>query len=162
MDESSPTPLLLLDYLLDEIRATSGLLRVADLSRAAHRPWWRSVAFGLIRTPTEVSADLGLLYVGQNIDRARDHWREALAHCDQLDQLHPRNDGLADLHRQLAEAGMRGVLSKLQHEAIPAPVRQMAVHLTGVVDTIRECDRLVVAARSRLLLERMPGEPRSG
>ena len=158
-EPAAPTSLSLIDYLLDEIRATSSLLRVADLARGARRPWWRSFVFGLIRTPTEVSADLGLLYVGQNIDRARDHWREALAHCEQLKALLPESDVIRRLDQQLSEAGLHRVIAQLQHDAIPSPVKQMAVHLATVVDSIRECDRLVVEARSRLLLERMRGEP---
>jgi hypothetical protein len=160
-EESAPNPVLLLDYLLDEIRATSGLLRATDLSRAARRTSWRSVALGLIRTPTEVSADLGLLYVRQNIDRARDHWREVLTHRDQLTAFLAESAVLADLSRQLAEAGILEVLPRLQQDAVPSPVREMAAHLTRVLATIRECDRLVVEARNRLMLERSPGGPRS-
>ena len=160
MDEApAPTALSLLDYLLDEIRETSGLLRVADLARAGQRPWWRTFTFGLIRSPTEVTADLGLLYLGQNIDRARDHWREALSLCAQLEPMLPTSEVLSRLHPQLVEAGIRDVLPQLQHDAIPSPVKEMSVHLAGVVDKIRECDRLVVTARSRLLLERMRNDP---
>ena len=160
MDEApTPSALSLLDYLLDEIRETSALLRIADLARSGQRPWWRSFTFGLIRSPTEVSADLGLLYIGQNIDRARDHWREALSLCEQLDRVLPTSDVLARLAPQLTGAGLGEVLPQLQHDALPSPVKEMAAHLAGVVDKIRECDRLVVAARSRLMLERMRDEP---
>jgi hypothetical protein len=160
MDETpARSALSLVDYLLDEIRETSGLLRVADLARSGERPWWRTFTFGLVRSPTEVSADLGLLYIGQNIDRARDHWREALSLCEQLDRVLPASEVLSRLYPQLTEAGLHDVLPQLQHDAIPSPVKEMNVHLAGVVDKIRECDRLVVTARSRLLLERMRNEP---
>ncbi|HEX2784904.1 MAG TPA: hypothetical protein VHN36_15075 [Ilumatobacteraceae bacterium] len=158
-DASAPSAFTLLDYLLDEIRETSGLLRVADLARAGKRPWWRTFTFGLIRSPTEVSADLGLLYVGQNVDRARDHWREALSLCEQLALVATSSDVLTRLDQQLEEAGLLEVLAHLQHDAIPSPVKEMTAHLADVVDKIRECDRLVVAARSRLMLERMRDEP---
>jgi hypothetical protein len=158
-EESAPSAFTLLDYLLDEIRETSGLLRVADLARAGQRPWWRTFTLGLIRTPTEVTADLGLLYVGQNIDRARDRWREALSICNQLAMAAPSSEVLMRLDKQLAEAGLHEVLAQLQHDAMPSPVKEMNVHLAGVVDKIRECGRLVVAARSRLMLERMRDEP---
>jgi hypothetical protein len=157
MDEPSAA-FSLLDYLLDEIRETTGLLRVADLARAGPRPWWRTFTFGLVRSPTEVSADLGLLYLGQNIDRARDHWREALSLRGQLALLAPSSDVVTRLDQQLEEAGLLKVLAQLQHDAIPSPVKEMTVHLAGVVDKIRECDRLVVAARGRLLLERIHDE----
>lgn len=158
-DASAPSALSMLDYLLDEIRETSGLLRVADLARSGKRPWWRTFTFGLIRSPTEVSADLGLLYIGQNIDRARDHWREALSLCAQLEPMLPTSEVLARLHPMLTEAGLHQVLPRLQHDAIPSPVKEMTAHLADVVDKIRECDRLVVTARSRLMLERMRDEP---
>jgi hypothetical protein len=154
----APTALSLLDYLLDEVRATAGLLRVADLARKVRRPWWRNVAFGLARTPTEVSADLGVQYLGQNIDRARDHWRGALVHCDELRETFPTNGIVVALVEKLENAGSGDVLSKLQHDVIPGPIADAAVQLSAVVDTIRECDRLVVAARNRLMLQRMRDE----
>lgn len=163
MDEPSappaPSALTVLDYLLDEIRQTSGLLRVADTARTSRRPWWKTFVFGLIRAPTEVSADMNLLYVGQNIDRSRDHWRQALAHRADLQRIEPRSDVITRLDADLTEARMDEVLPRLRHEAIPSPVKAMTAHLAGVVDTIRDCDRLVLAARSRLLLERMRAEP---
>ena len=151
----APTALTLLDYLLDEIRATAGLLRVADLARKVRRPWWRLVAFWIVSTPTEVSTGLGLQYLGQNIDRARDHWRAALVHCDELRHSFQTDDIVIGLVEKLQNAGSGDVLSKLQHDVIPGPLADAAVHLAAVVDTIRECDRLVVAARNRVMLQRM-------
>lgn len=159
MAEPQPSALTVVDFLLDEIRQTSGLLRVADTAQSAQRPWWRTFTFGLVRTPGEVTADMGMLYVGQNIDRSRDHWRQALAHRAELRRLDRGNDVIVRLDADLTGAGMDDVLAQLQHDAIPSPVKQMAAHLTGVVGTIRDCDRVVLAARSRLLLERMRSDP---
>lgn len=157
---AEPRPAItVVDYLIDEIRQTSGLLRVADAARAAKRPWWRTFALNTVRTPTEVSSDLDMLYVGQNIDRARDHWREVLAHRAELRRLTPPSEVIARLDADLGEAGIDDVLPRLQHDAIPVPVKAMTLHLATVVDTIRECDRLAVAARSRLLLEQMRANP---
>jgi len=147
--------LTILDYLLDEIRTTGGLLRVADLAKKGRRPWWRSVSFGLTRTPTEVSADLGIQYIGQNIDRAREHWRKALVHCDELSEMFPTNDIVVGLVVGLKDAGTGSVVPMLQHDVIPGPMSELAKHLASVVDTIRECDRLVVAARNRAILQRL-------
>jgi hypothetical protein len=150
----APTALTTLDYLLDEIRATSALLRVADLARSDHRPWWRNLFFGLVRTPTEVSADLGVQYLGENIDRARDHWREAMSLGDELHRTFPTNEVVVRLGEDLDHAGFREVIPLLQHDAIPHRVAQAAVHLADVVDKIRECDRLVADTRKQLMLQR--------
>mgnify|MGYP001793232722 CR=1 FL=1 len=130
-------------------------LRIADLARSSRRPWWRNLAFGLVRTPTEVRADLGVQYLGHNIHRARDHWRQALAHRDELHRLVATNDVINRLGEELHGAFMDEVLPELQHDAIPYPIAQAATHLARVVEWIRECDRLVVSARNRLMLQRM-------
>jgi hypothetical protein len=160
-EASDPTTATTMDYLLDEIRATSALLRVADLARTAPRPWWRNLFFGLVRTPTEVSADLGVQYLGENIDRARDHWREAISLAGELHRTFPTNEMVVALGEALDRAGLNEVIPLLQHDAIPRRVADAAVHLAAVVDKIRECDRLVAEARQRLLLQRAR-EPGSG
>ena len=60
----------------------------------------------------------------------------------------------ADLHR----VGMDDVLPGLQQSAIPYSTADAAAHLAGVVDTIRECDRLALHARSKLMLQRIRDE----
>ena len=65
---------------------------------------------------------------------------------------------VAALVDDLQRAGIDDVLPKLQHVAIPYSTAEAAAHLTGVVDTIRECDRLVLGARSKLMLQRMRDE----
>jgi hypothetical protein len=140
---------------LDEMRETVTLLPVAEAGRSLHRPWWRNVFFGFARSKSEVAAGLAVQYLGDNIDRARGHWREALSLLDQLQRAHSDNDLVVILGQELADAGLDDVLPKLQHSAIPHPIAKTAVHLAGVVATIRNCDHLIVSARSKLAVQRM-------
>ena len=65
---------------------------------------------------------------------------------------------VAALADDLRGAGMDDVLPGLQQSAIPYSTAEAAAHLAGVVATIRECDRLVLDARSKLMLRRMRDE----
>ncbi|HEY7625656.1 MAG TPA: hypothetical protein VH761_01260 [Ilumatobacteraceae bacterium] len=141
-------------YLLDELRDTSNLLLIADLDRETRRPWWRNAFLFVFRTKSEVTAGLALQYLGENIDRARDHWREAMRHRQQLAE----STGDAWVARLLADldaAGFDQVLPKLAHDAIPQMTKDAANHVGSVVSIIRECDAIVVRARSQLLLQTM-------
>jgi hypothetical protein len=156
MSDTQPAgALTLLTYALDEMRETTTLLPVAEVSRSFHRPWWRNVFFGFARSNAEVTAGLAVQYLGENIDRARDHWREALTLLSDLQRNHGDNEVVVRLGQQLQAAGIDGVLAKLQHSAIPHPVAKTAAHLEEVVATIRECDQLALDARNKLTLQRM-------
>jgi hypothetical protein len=157
-DSLSPDALTLLTYALDEMRETATLLPVAEVSRSFHRPWWRNVFFGFARSNAEVTAGLAVQYLGENIDRARDHWREALSMLGDLQRNHGNNEVVVRLGQELQTVGIEGVLAKLQHDAIPHSVAKTAVHLESVVTTIRECDRLALEARNKLTLQRMRNE----
>jgi hypothetical protein len=157
-DSPSPDALTLLTYALDEMRETTTLLPVAAVSRSIRRPWWRNVFFGFARSNAEVAAGLSVQYLGENIDRARDHWREALSLLNDLQRSHGHNEVVARLGQQLQAAGIDGIRAKLQHDAIPHPVAKTALHLDAVVTTIRECDRLALEARNKLTLQRMRNE----
>ena len=51
MSDAQPAgALTLLTYALDEMRETTTLLPVAEVSRSLHRPWWRNVFFGFARS----------------------------------------------------------------------------------------------------------------
>ena len=156
MTEETPSDALtMLVYALDEMRETTTLLPVAEVSRSQHRPWWRNLFFGFARSKAEVSAGLAVQYLGENIDRARAHWREALSLLGDLQRTHPTNEVVVALLADMRAVGLDDVLGQLQHDAIPQPIAKTAVHLAGVVETIRNCQRLAVAARSKLLLQRM-------
>ena len=152
MGDAPPSATTLLTYALDEIRETTTLLRVADLGRETRRPWWRNVFFGVVRTQGEVRAGQAVQYLGENIDRARDHWREALAHLQDLERSHVSNELVVGLGEELRRAGLLDVLAGLRHDAVPRPMAEAAAHLSGVVDKLRECDRIVVKTRSQMML----------
>jgi hypothetical protein len=142
-------------YALDEMRETTSLLPVADLSRSTNRPWWRKVFFAFARSKAEVTAGFAVQYLDENLQRARAHWREALSLLGQLQQAHDDNEVVVILGHELQHAGLDGVLPRLQHSAIPTPIARTAAHLIGVVETIRDCDRVALAARNKLALQRM-------
>jgi hypothetical protein len=148
----------ILVYALDEMRETTSLLPDKDLSRATTRPWWRNVFFGMIRSKAEVNAGLSVQYLGENIDRARGHWREALSLIHELQHAHHDNAEVSLLVEDLQIAGLYDVLPQLQHDAIPHPLAKTAAHLSAVVATIRHCDDIALKARSQLLLQRMRNE----
>jgi hypothetical protein len=148
----------LLVYALDEMRETTSLLPDKDLSRATTRPWWRNVFLGTIRSKAEVSAGLSVQYLGENIDRARGHWREALSLIHELQHAHHDNEEVSLLVADLQIAGLYDILPQLQHDAIPHPLAKTAAHLSTVVATIRQCDDIALKARSKLLLQRMRNE----
>ena len=155
-EEPSPSDALtMLVYALDEMRETTALLPVAEVSRGQNRPWWRNLFFGFARSRAEVSAGLAVQYLGENIDRARTHWRDALTLLADLQRTHATNEVVVTLIDDLRGAGLDTVLPRLQHDVIPNPIAKTAVHLTAVVETIRNCQRLAVAARSTMLLQRM-------
>lgn len=157
-DDADSSALRLLILALDEMRETISLLPVAEAGRSLHRPWWRNVFFGFARSKAEVGAGLAVQYLGENIDRARSHWREALSSLNELQRLHGDNEMVARLGEQLRASGLDEVLARLQHDAIPSPITKTALHLEAVVATIRECDRVTLDARSKLLLQRMRNE----
>jgi hypothetical protein len=157
-DAPSSDALTLLSYALDEMRETTNLLPVAAVSRSLHRPWWRNVFFGFARSKAEVSAGLSVQYLGENIDRARDHWRASLSALGDLQRAYAENEIVVLLGAELRAAGVDEILPRLQHDAIPQPIGKTAVHLESVVRMIRDCDRLVLDTRNKLTLQRMRNE----
>jgi hypothetical protein len=156
MSDAPPSDALtMLVYALDEMRETTTLLPVAEVSRGQNRSWWRNLFYGFARSKAEVSAGLAVQYLGENIDRARAHWREALTLFADLQRTHADNEVVVTLIDDLRGAGLDTVLPRLQHDAIPHPIAKTAAHLTAVLATIRDCQRLATAARSKLLLQRV-------
>jgi hypothetical protein len=145
----------LMVYAVDEMRETTNLLRIADLGRSRELPWWRNAWSWFARSGTELDAGFAVQYLAENVDRARQHWREALSLIGELQRAHPEMAVVIGLVDDLCRVGMGDVLPKLQHAAIPYSNADAAAHLSGVVDVIRECDRLVLGARNQLMLQRM-------
>ncbi len=158
-DPASSDPLSMLAHVLDEMRETTALLPVMDLARSTTRPWWRTIVFGFARSQAAVTAGLTVQYLGENIDRARDHWREAMSLTDELRRAHHDNDTVSLLVEDLQMAGWYDVLPQLQHDAIPRPIKETETHLSRVVAIIRDCDHIILTTRSRLALQRMREDP---
>jgi hypothetical protein len=156
MSDAAPSDAMtMVVYALDEMRETTTLLPVAEVSREQNRPWWRNLFWGFARSRAEITAGLAVQYLGENIDRARAHWREALTLFADLQRRHATNEVVVTLIDDLRGAGLDTVLPRLQHDAIPHPIAKTGVHLAEVVDTIRNCQRLAVSARSKLLLQQV-------
>ena len=159
MSDAGPSdPVTMLVYALDEMRETTSLLPVAEAGRSLHRSRWHNVLFGFARSKAEVSAGLSVQYLAENVDRARDHWREALASLSELQRVHGASEIVAGLAGQLEAVGVNEVLWRLQHDGIPRPMAKTAVHLEAVVATIRDCERIALDARNKLTLQRMRNE----
>ena len=145
----------LMVHAVDEMRETTNLLRIADLGRSRELPWWRKAWSWFARSGTELDAGFAVQYLAENIDRARQHWREAVSLIGELQRAHPDTAVVSELVDDLHRVGMDDILPELQHAAIPYSNAAAAAHLAGVVDVIRECDRLVLDARNQLTLQRM-------
>jgi len=152
-----PDALTLVVMAIDEMHQTTALLPVAEASRSLNRSWWRNIGMLFARSVSgaEVGADNSLQYLAENVDRAQQHWREALSSLSELQRLHTDNEVVASLVEQLPNAGLNEVLPQLDVEAIPRGTAKAAVHLAAVVDIIHRCEHLAAGARNKLNLQRM-------
>lgn len=155
MGAGTPDALTLLVTAIDEMRETTSLLPVTEASRSLNRSRKHNFAMLLARSfrSSEVNAGNSLQYLADNVERAREHWREALSAHDDLQRLHGDNVIVAALVEQLSGAGLESVLPRLDLGAIPRPTNKAAVHLAAVVDTIHNCEHLAATARSKLNLQ---------
>ncbi|HEX3089305.1 MAG TPA: hypothetical protein VHQ23_11660 [Ilumatobacteraceae bacterium] len=150
-----PDALALLVTAVDEMRETTSLIPVAEASRSLNRSRRSNFAMLFARSRSEINAGNAMQYLGDNIERARAHWREALSALADLQRLHGGNDVIAELGAQLPIAGLDSVLPRLELEAIPRPTNKAAIHLAAVVETIHDCEHLAATARTKLNLQRM-------
>jgi len=141
--------------VLDEMRETKELLPAAELSRTSQRHGWRKIVYGFARSRREISAGFAMQYLTENTGRARDHWNEALSTLGDIERADAEHDVITGLMTDLRSAGLDSVLPRLRSDAIPYTTADAATHLSGVVATIRDCEQLVAAARSRLVLQRL-------
>jgi hypothetical protein len=157
MGPAFPDALALLADVVDEMRETTRLLPVAEASRSSDRSLGRNIGMLFARSfsGAEVNADNAVQYLADNAERAREHWRVALASLDDLQRLHGDNLIVAELATQLPPAGVDDVLPRLEIEAIPRGTKKAAAYLAAVVDTIHDCEHLASTARTKLNLQRM-------
>jgi hypothetical protein len=161
---TAPSPLVLLTLLADEMHETISLLRVVDAA-TANRSRWRRATGGLLRTGQDVVAGMAMQYLGDNVDRARDHWIEVLRMAGEVRRRAAHDEDLRHLGEQLDARGVDGVLAKLHLPNIPGPTRKAVPYLRGVTDQIRDCLHPVQEAARRLTLQRIRSEspdPASG
>ena len=155
------TASVLLTLAADEMRETRELLRIIDVA-TAKRPWWRTLVLFAVSDQQQVVGGMAFQYLADNIERATEHWSEALAHLDQLVAAAPE---LAHLRADLRAAGLDTVLPRLHPDAVPIPLKPAATHLVAVGDTIRDCVQVLVAVKQGFVLgqlrategERSPG-----
>jgi hypothetical protein len=152
---ASPDALELLVTAVDEMRETTSLIPVAEASRSLNRSRRSNFAMLFARSRSEINAGNAMQYLGDNIERARAHWREALSALADLQRLHNDNEAIAELGARLPAAGVDSVLPRLELEAIPRPTKSAAIHLAAVVETIHDCEHLAATARTKLNLQRM-------
>lgn len=148
-----------LTLVLDETREARELVLIchAGLTRRP-RPWWRRVD-SLIGTQDAFLANLAGQYLGENLFRAREHWRAAAA---QLGELFAGDDlpgSVVALQPSLVAAGADRIAHDLDDDIVPRQRKDAAAHLSAVIGHMSDCDRLIGEARSRLLLERMRERP---
>jgi hypothetical protein len=168
-DDSDPTvvsPVLLLTRALDETDQASDLVRLCHngLTHRRHgssrRKSWLPLALGGNRTADHVSAGLAVQYFGENLDRARDRWRQGVEHYEQLFAYHGHREPVSQLHNELTLAGLFTVLDDLQQQAVPAGRKPSATHLVGVLRRIRACNAAGIQARTQMILRQEKTEQR--
>ncbi|HZX56801.1 MAG TPA: hypothetical protein VFE86_19090 [Ilumatobacteraceae bacterium] len=156
MDDASGGKLLTqLVEVLDEMRETTNLLPAVELARTSQRRGWRKFAYGFARSRGEISAGFAMQYLTENLGRARDHWRDAVSMLSAIEGAGVERELMTRMIEDLNAAGVDEVLPLLRSEAIPYAASAVATHLSLVVATIRDCEQVVAAARSRLARQRL-------
>ena len=159
VDEDAPTPAVLLTYVIDDINECTQLIRS---SGPQERPWWRSFTFGLIRTRAEVVDSLRLLYLTENVDRARDRWHEITVAVDHLEVIGRTDEVIGRLVAELRADGFDAIASQLLRSKLPHSVDQRVTHLNGVAGRMAVISSHMVKARSLLSLGDRSGRADGG
>jgi hypothetical protein len=107
----------------------------------------------MVRSSSEVSGGQSIQFLGENIDRARDHLRQALGFLEQLWVSGLDHPLIVGLQADLRSARVDEVLPRLAHSAIPSDSGQAAAYLSEVSAQIRGCAQLVNKARNLMTLE---------
>ena len=155
MTDAPSNIVTLLTYMLDENREARELLVISHAGLADRAiGGWRRIG-SVLTTRDRFLAGLGAQYLGENLRRARDHWQQGLGYFAELSASAGADETVRLLAEALRQAGWREVLDELDDDVVPRPRRQAADHLLAVTHRMSECDRLVVGARSQLMLQRM-------
>jgi len=147
-------PITLMTYALDESREARELLVMSHAGLAGRNQRWRQRVGAITGARDQFMASLAAQYLGENLYRAREHWRSYMQCCADLGA-----DGDSDEIRLLVvalrEAGLDDVVAQLADASVPRQRKLAAEHLGAVMTRMSECDRLIIAARVRLMLRRM-------
>jgi hypothetical protein len=148
VDEDAPPPAVRLTYLIDDIDECAQLIRSSGPKQ--ERPWWRAFTFGLIRSRDEVVDGMRLLYLTDNVERARDKWHEIAADIDRLEVLGRTDDLIGRLVADLRANGIDDVASQLVRSELPDAIDQRVQYLNGVADRMKAISSQMVKARALL------------
>ena len=152
VDDAAPSPTLLVTLAIDEITECLQLIRFGPSAGEPKRPWWRA---GFVRTRAQVVADHRLMYLNENVERARDHWREVLLTVARIDAAGLDNEVLRHLVGELRDGGIDAMAAKLQRSALANAVPRVVAHLDAVAQQMAGYKGLMVKARNQLSLQAM-------
>ena len=145
----STPPGVLLTLLADEMRETLVLVGVLDAAQP-RRSRWKRAFFTFLPSGQDVIGVQAVRYLDDNLERARDHWHEAVALVARI--AVEGDDVLATVPAELADAGLGEVEPALRPDVVPRPVKEAAPHLRVVTRRIRDCLQVVTQAQQRVVL----------
>ena len=142
-------------YALDESREARELLVMSQAGLAGRNQRWRQRVGSIAGARDQFMASLAAQYLGENLYRAREHWRSYVQCCADLGASGDTDDNIRLLVMELREAGLDAVVAQLADDSVPRQRKLAAAHLGAVMNSMSACDRLIIAARVRLMLRRM-------
>lgn len=154
-DATTPEIVTLLTYVLDEHRESRELVRLSHAGLVHRSIGVRRRLDAVIRTTDGFAAGQAVQYLGENLGRARQHWRTGLAHLAELHAAYPNNERVQVLQDELRHAGVSEIESLLSLDAVPRGRKRAAAHLDAVLSRMSDCDNVVASARSDLALRNM-------
>ena len=148
-------PITLMTYALDESREARELLMMSHAGLTDRSRRWRQRVGSIAGARDQFMAGLAAQYLGENLYRAREHWRSYVQCCADLGASNESDDHIRLLVMELREAGLDAVVAELADDSVPRQRKLAAEYLGAVMNRMSECDRLIIAARVRLMLRRM-------
>ncbi len=146
---------MLMTYALDESREARELLLMSHAGLTGRSKRLRQRVGSLAGARDQFMAGLAAQYLGENLYRAREHWRSYVQCCADLGANSDTEEAIRLLMVALHETGLDVVVSQLADDVVPRQRKQAAAHLSAVMNRMAECDRLIIAARIELMLRRM-------
>ena len=154
-DATTSAIVTLLTYVLDENRESRELVRLSHGGFVHRSIGLRRRLDAVIRTTDGFAAGQAVQYLGENLGRARQHWRTGLAHLAELYASYGNNERVQLLEDGLRRAGVSEIESLLSIDAVPRGRKRAAAHLEAVLSRMSDCDNVVAGARSELALQKL-------